>query len=110
MIRSVLFIEPLEGDVDAIEQFFVSEGVLEHAATIPGFVSAELQLPEDRQAPAMVTALWASREAYRRWVEDPWRAGLAERSGSVFRVIEQPGGGGSLYEVAVAVSAPTSRA
>ena len=60
MIRSVLFLEPLGGDVRAIEQFFVSEGVLEHASATPGFVAAELQLPEDRTAPAMVTALWAS--------------------------------------------------
>ena len=86
-----------------IEQFFVSEGVLERASATPGFVSGELQLPEDRTAPAMVTALWTSREAYRRWVEDPWRAASAERGRSVYRAIEQPGGGGSLYEVKITV-------
>ncbi|MGD0442198.1 MAG: hypothetical protein ABSB52_16435 [Acidimicrobiales bacterium] len=106
MIRSVLFLEPLGGDVRAIEQFFVSEGVLEHASATPGFVAAELQLPEDRTAPAMVTALWASPEAYRRWVDDPWRAANAERGRSVFRAIEQPGGGGSLYEVKISVDGP----
>jgi len=103
VIRSVLFLEPLGGDSRAIERFFVSEGVLEHASATPGFVAAELQLPLDRAAPAMVTALWASREAYRRWVDDPWRAANAERGRSVFRAIEQPGGGGSLYEVRISV-------
>lgn len=103
MIRTVLFLEPLEGDPHVIEQFFVSEGVLERASATPGFVSGELQLPEDRTAPAMVTALWTSREAYRRWVEDPWRAASAERGRSVYRAIEQPGGGGSLYEVKITV-------
>ena len=107
MIRSVLFLEPLEGDLHAIEQFFVNEGVLERASATPGFVAAELQIPEDRTAPAMVTALWASREAYRRWVEDPWRAANAERGRSVYRAIEQPGGGGSLYEVKITVGGPS---
>jgi heme-degrading monooxygenase HmoA len=103
VIRTVLFLEPLEGDPHVIEQFFVSEGVLERASATPGFVSGELQLPEDRTAPALVTALWTSREAYRRWVEDPWRAASAERGRSVYRAIEQPGGGGSLYEVKITV-------
>jgi heme-degrading monooxygenase HmoA len=107
VIRSVLFLEPLGGDPHAIEQFFVSEGVLEHASATPGFVSAELQLPEDRTAPAMVTALWTSRQAYQRWVEDPWRAASAERGRSVYRAIEQPGGGGSLYEVKITVGGPS---
>ncbi|HXW79488.1 MAG TPA: hypothetical protein VEJ84_08315 [Acidimicrobiales bacterium] len=106
MIRSVLFLEPVEGDPQLIEQFFITEGVLERASATPGFVSAELQLPEDGMAPAMVTALWASREAYRRWVEDPWRVANAERARSVFRAIEQPGGGGSLYEVKISVGSP----
>ena len=110
MIRSVLFLEPLEGDPQMIEQFFVAEGVLEHAAATPGFVSAELQLSEDRAAPAIVTALWTSREAYRRWVEDPWRAASAERGRSVYRAIEQPGGGGSLYEVKISVDRSSSPA
>jgi heme-degrading monooxygenase HmoA len=107
VIRSVLFLEPLGGDLHAIEQFFASEGVLERASTTPGFVSAELQLPEDRTGPAMVTALWTSGEAYRRWVEDPWRAASAERGRSVYRAIEQPGGGGSLYEVKITVGGPS---
>jgi heme-degrading monooxygenase HmoA len=106
VIRSVLFLDPLEGDLGAIEKFFVTERVLEHASATPGFVAAELQLPEDRTAPAMVTALWSTREAYRRWVEDPWRAENAARARSVYRAIEQPGGGGSLYEVKVAVGHP----
>lgn len=110
MIRSVLFLEPLEGDLGAIEKFFVTEGVLEHASATPGFVAAELQLPEDGMAPAMVTALWSSREAYRRWVDDPWRAANAERGRSVYRAIEQPGGGGSLYEVKIAVGDPARAA
>ena len=47
----------------------------------------------------MVTALWASEDAYRGWVDDPWRAENAERHAGVFEAMELTGGGGSLYEV-----------
>lgn len=107
VIRSVLFLEPLEGDLNSIERFFLSEGVLEHASATSGFIAAELQLPEDPAAPAMVTALWSSHDAYRAWVSDPWRAASAERGRSIYRAVEQPGGGGSLYEVKITVSGPS---
>lgn len=108
MIRSVLFLKPVEGDCAAIRRFFEDEGVLERAALRPGFLGAELQLPAERSQPAMVTALWASAEAYRGWVEDPWRTASSARAQAVFDAVEQPGGGGSLYEVAIAV-APEGR-
>ena len=51
----------------------------------------------------MVTALWESEDAYRGWVEDPWRAENATRHAEVFEAMELSGGGGSLYEIAISV-------
>jgi heme-degrading monooxygenase HmoA len=104
VIRSVLFLRPVEGDCAAIQRFFEDEGVLEHAARRPGFLGGELQLPAEPSAPAMVTALWSSTEAYRGWIDDQWRAANVARAKTVFEPIEQPYGGGSVYEVAIAVS------
>lgn len=108
MVRSVLFLKPVGGDCAAIQRFFEEEGVLERASRTPGFLGAELQLPAEQTAAAMVTALWSSQDAYRRWVEDPWREANSERAREVFEPIEQPGGGGSLYEVAIAVAPPAA--
>lgn len=103
MVRSVLYLRQVSGGPGAIERFFAAEGVLERTARIPGFLGAELQVPDDEEAPALVTALWQSRQAYRTWVEDPWRAQNAKRAAAVFTPVEGPDGGGSLYEVAIAV-------
>jgi heme-degrading monooxygenase HmoA len=105
----VLFLKPVAGDCAAIQQYFDDEGVLERSSRTPGFLGAELQLPIGGSGAAMVTALWTTPEAYRTWVEDPWRAANAERAAAVFEPVEQPGGGGSLYEVTtvVAPSGPT---
>ncbi|HTW98430.1 MAG TPA: hypothetical protein VMD59_06625 [Acidimicrobiales bacterium] len=108
MVRSVLFLKPVGGDCTAIQRFFEEEGVLERSALTPGFLGAELQLPANRSAPAMVTALWSGPDAYRAWLEDPWRSANVERAAAVFEAVEQPGGGGSLYEVAIVV-APKGR-
>ncbi len=106
MVRSVLFLKPIDGDCASIQRFFEEEGVLERSSRMPGFLGAELQLPADKSAPALVTALWTSREAYRGWVEDPWRAANSVRGKAVFEALEQPGGGGSIYDVTISVAQP----
>jgi heme-degrading monooxygenase HmoA len=106
MVRSVLFLKPVHGDCSAIRRFFDDEQVLERSSATPGFLGAELQLPMDGKGPALVTALWTSPEAYRSWVDDPWRAANAARAAAVFEAVEQPGGGGSLYEVVTTVPPP----
>jgi heme-degrading monooxygenase HmoA len=101
MIRSVLYLRPVAGDASSVARFFEEERVLERAAAHPGFLGGELQLPLGRTGPALVTALWSSVADYQGWVADPWRASSASRAGEVFEAIEEPGGGGSIYEVAV---------
>lgn len=109
MVRSVLYLQPVSGGFAAIERFFAEEGVLERSAAIRGFLGGELHRPDDDDAPALVTALWERREDYRTWVEDPWRAENAARAAAVFSPMEGANGGGSLYEVAIAIGS-TSRA
>ena len=103
MVRSVLFLQARAGGHEAIERFFSDEQVLERAARTPGFIGAELQCPNDAGAPALVTALWESEQAYRGWVEDPWRAENAARAAEVFVPVEVERGGGEIYEVVRAV-------
>ena len=109
MIRSVLFLRPVAGDHNSIQQFFEQEEVLERAAQKPGFLSAELQRPTDGGDLTLVTALWESEDAYQSWVEDPWRAANLARAARVFQPIEADRGG-ARYEVTIAVAsaAPAS--
>jgi heme-degrading monooxygenase HmoA len=102
-VESVLFLKPMGGDHSAIRKFFEAEQVLEHASLKPGFLGSKLHLPVNDGEFTMVTALWASEDAYRGWVEDPWRAENATRHAKVFEAMEITGGGGSLYEVVLSV-------
>ncbi|MGA7835395.1 MAG: hypothetical protein WCA31_09345 [Acidimicrobiales bacterium] len=102
-VESVLFLKPIGGDHSAIRKFFEDEQILEHAALKPGFLGSKLHTPVKGGEYTMVTALWASEDAYRGWVDDPWRAENAERHVGVFEAMELTGGGGSLYEVALSV-------
>ena len=74
MIRSVLLLEPKSGDYEGFLGYFKSARVLERSLDTPGCLSAEIQAPVTRRGPVLVTALWASAEAYELWVGDPWRA------------------------------------
>lgn len=103
-IKSVLFLKPIGGDHSAIQRFFEEEQVLEHASQKSGFLGSKLHSPVNGGELTMVTALWASEDAYRGWVEDPWRAENASRATEVFEAMEFSGGGGSLYEVVIAMT------
>jgi heme-degrading monooxygenase HmoA len=102
-VESVLFLKPVAGDHSAIRKFFEDEQILEHASRKPGFLGSKLYSPVKEGELTMVTALWASEDAYRGWVEDPWRAENAKRHAGVFEAMELTGGGGSLYEVVLSV-------
>lgn len=103
VIRSVLFLQPVSGGHESIERFFHDEEVLQHAALKPGFLSAELHRPVREGDPSLVTALWESEAAYQSWVDDPWRIANTARGAEVFEPIESGAGGGSRYEVIIAV-------
>ena len=103
VVESVLFLKPVGGDHSAIQKFFEDEQILEHASRKPGFLGSELHVPINGGELTMVTALWESEDAYRGWVEDPWRAENATRHAGVFEAMELAGGGGLLYEVAISM-------
>lgn len=103
VVESVLFLKPTGGDHGAIKKFFEDEQVLERASRKPGFLGSKLYSPVNDGEYTMVRALWASEDAYRGWVDDPWRAENAERHAGVFEAMELTGGGGSLYEVVLSV-------
>ena len=109
MVESVLFLKPIGGDHRAIQKFFEEEQILERASRKPGFLGSELHLPINGGELTMVTALWESEDAYRGWVEDPWRAENATRYSGLFEALELAGGGGLLYEIAISVK-PTVEA
>jgi heme-degrading monooxygenase HmoA len=106
VVRSVLYLRPVDGDCASIQRYFEREQVLQRASRTPGYLAGELQLPPEPSQPALVTALWESPAAYRAWVEDPWRAVSSARAAEVFEAVEQPGGGGALYDVTIEVPAP----
>jgi heme-degrading monooxygenase HmoA len=104
VVESVLFLKPIGGDHSAIQRFFEEEQVLEHASRKPGFLGSKLHSPIKGGELTMVTALWESEDAYRGWIEDPWRAENAAHAAEVFEAMEFAGGGGSLYEIVISVS------
>ena len=104
MIRSVLYLTPRSGGYAAVQRYFEQERVFEHAACVPGFLSAELHEPVDAGTPALVTASWDSPGAYRNWVADPWRASNAGNAKAIFEPVEVAAGGGSVYEVTYRLS------
>lgn len=73
MIRTVLRLNPLDGEVEPVVEYFLRERVLERSAEIPGFYSAELHQPLEG-GPLLVTATWQDVSAYQRWIDHPWRA------------------------------------
>jgi heme-degrading monooxygenase HmoA len=78
VIRSVLYLEPKDGDYDALVEFFRREDVLGRALSQQGCIGGELQVPTTRSGPILVTALWESEDAYQGWVVSPVRAASTE--------------------------------
>ena len=72
MIRTVLMLNPLNGDQDAVINYFYEKEVLERSGRIDGFLATELHSPLEG-GPLLVTAAWEDVAAYDRWVNDPWR-------------------------------------
>ena len=98
MIRSVLYLQPRNGNARAVADMYQKSGVLEDAAALDGCLGAELQLPIDEPGPVLVTALWRDSAAYQTWVDSPVRSAHGEE---LSKLIDAEPGEGQLYEIVV---------
>jgi heme-degrading monooxygenase HmoA len=100
MIRTVLYLEPRNGDGEAIADFYRRHEVLERACRQEGCLGAELQLPTSGAGPVLVTALWRDADAYQGWIDNPWRTANGDELAELVEDFES-GIKGELYEIAV---------
>lgn len=104
MIRTVIYLNPKNGNSKGLIDYFLKEQVLEHSAEIEGFISSELFVPTG-DGPMMVTATWDSPEAYQRWLDHPWRAASNVRIQDVLEDQIEVTTSGDVYELVHGVKA-----
>lgn len=100
MIRSVLYLEPRDGDAGPIVAFYRRHGVLERAAEQDGCLGAELHVPTGGAGPVLVTALWRDEDAYQGWLDSPLRSANANELATLVDAFDE-GVRGELYEIVV---------
>jgi heme-degrading monooxygenase HmoA len=100
MIRTVLYLQPRDGDGAAVEEFYRRRKVLERACEQDGCLGAELQLPTSGSGPLLVTALWRDADAYQGWIDNPWRATSGDELADLVEGFDS-GMKGEVYEIAV---------
>lgn len=100
MIRTVLSLEPRNGDAASIAEFYRRRKVLERACEQDGCLGAELLLPTSGKGPVLVTALWRDADAYQGWIDNPWRTANGEELAELVESFDS-GMTGELYEIAV---------
>lgn len=110
--RSVLYLQAKPGMREALVEVFRRIDVPGHALRQAGCLSVEVQVLPDEDGPILVTALWADRDAYQGWLDNPWR----ESSGAELApFLAEETAAGVVYDVvlaggdvsAVAAGAPT---
>ncbi|WP_425988416.1 antibiotic biosynthesis monooxygenase family protein [Ensifer sp. R-19] len=104
MIRSVLSLKPKAGQSQDLVRFFGARKIPERALASPGCLGVEVQklLPDGDEV--LVTALWASVDSYRTWLES---AGRHEDGVQMLPLLAEDGGAlgpARLYEVARCVT------
>jgi heme-degrading monooxygenase HmoA len=102
VIRTVLYLDPKDGDHGAVVGYYRRSRILERAAEVDGFLSSELQVPARGEGAVLVTALWRDAAAYDRWVEHPARAGAADELAELLAGDFGAAVRGELYEVVLA--------
>jgi heme-degrading monooxygenase HmoA len=78
-VVSLLRLTVRAGAGDRFARLFDELGIFELARESGGFVGGRLLRPLDRDGPFVVLAEWEDADAYRGWLENPVRAGLADR-------------------------------
>jgi heme-degrading monooxygenase HmoA len=77
MATSVLTLRCKPGLRDELLRRFDELGVLDAASTVPGYLSGERAPSPADPDEVVVTATWASPEAYDAWLADPRRPELS---------------------------------
>ena len=106
MIRSVLYLEPKDGDYETVVDFFRREDVLVNALRQPGCLGSELQVPTSGRGPILVTALWTGQEAYDGWVSSPVRAAGSSGLAELIKGLDESTRG-ETYTIAISAGQPT---
>ena len=103
-VRSVLYLPVKPGCQQRLADTFAEIDVLGHAMRQAGCLSVEFQVARgDPAAPVLVTALWASPEAYQGWLDNPWRGESAVHLAPW--LLDEPGHG-AVYDVVLATDGP----
>jgi heme-degrading monooxygenase HmoA len=104
MVRSVLYLQPKDGDYQAVVDFYRRHQILGRAAAQKGCRSSDLQVPRTGLGPLLVTALWDSTDDYRGWLDNEFRK---QRGSELSELVEESAGGmrGDLYEVVLSAGA-----
>jgi hypothetical protein len=104
LVRSVLLLQPRNSDYAALVEWFKRNDILGLAVREAGCLASEVQVPLANSGPVVVTALWASAEAYDGWRNHPVRSNF---SGDIERLTEpEPAPVASgLYRVEISVLA-----
>lgn len=105
VIRTLLYLQPKDGDAQRVVDFYRSRDVLGHAARQAGCLGSELQVPLEPGGALLVTALWRSRAAYDGWVANPQRGAWAEELGGLVEDALESGTRGAVFSVALAAVA-----
>jgi quinol monooxygenase YgiN len=102
-VRSVLLLQPRNGDYAALVSLFKQHDILGLAVREAGCLSAEVHVPLSGTGPVLVMAIWESQAAYAGWRNHPVRA---QFSGDIERLTEPdtPPVGSGVYTIAIAVS------
>jgi Antibiotic biosynthesis monooxygenase len=107
VVRSVLYLQPKDGDHRAVVDFYRRHEILSRAVAESGCRTSALHVPSTGSGPLLVTALWDGPEAYRRWLENDFRR---RRTGELAALVDEAPGGlaGQLYEVVLSADAERS--
>ena len=101
--RSILLLQPRNGDYDALVAWFRQHDILGLALREAGMLSGEVQVPINRSGPVVVTALWTSPEAYDGWRTHPVRDQFSGEIEALTEPEPAPITSG-VYTVAIAIS------
>jgi hypothetical protein len=103
-VRSLLVLQPRNGDYAALVEFFRQHDVLGKAIEHAGALSAEMHVPLSGTGPVIVTAVWDSPEAYAGWRAHPIRDEFSPALEPLIEPGDAPRIGDGVYRIVLAAS------